>query len=271
MVAVIQPRVVQVAVGPPGGTALEWSQLYISFTVEESTGRTPNKAKVDIYNLSTHSLQWLEQPGQVMQVFAGDSTTPPEIFQGDLNRGKVVTKRAPPNYITTLEAQDGKRVMQGGYFEGSYPAGTTRTKIRVDVLAANGIATGHVGTLPERVYEAPPSFSAPMREVLDELYAGELAQWSIQRGVFQLVALGQPLPGNAPVISSGTGMIGSPDRTDKGVKVSIRGMAPGTFPGGAFVISSRVWGGQARITKLTRKGDSYGKQWQTDLVGVPIG
>jgi len=265
----IPPRLVKVIVGPRvGGVAREWADLFMTFKVSASTGKTPNKAAVEIYNLNAASLQWLEQPEQTLQVLAGE-TIPSSIFFGDLLTGKVRTKRSGADYITTLEAQDGKRVLQLGYFVGSYGAGTTRSQILTDALSANGITVGYVHPLPERIYEAGASYSEPLESVLDDLYAGEVATWSIQDGRFQLVGLGQPVPGTAPIISAQTGMIGSPERTDKGVKVSVD-LAPALKPGGGFVVQSRFWSGSARITALDHVGDREGKKWQTDLVGVPL-
>lgn len=270
MVVASPPRLVRVAVGPiVGGVAREWTEkLYITFAVEKTTGKTPNKAKVEIYNLNAASKQWLEQPEQNMQVLAGVGV-PSMLFFGELLKGKVNTERKAGDWITTLEAQDGKRILQTGWFTGGYPAGATRSQILTDALAANAVRRGYMVPLPERVYESAPSYSAPLESVLDELYAGENATWSIQGGLFQLVGLGQQIPGPAPVISSATGMIGDPKRSDKGVEVSAI-LRPELEPGGGFVVQSKTWSGSARITKIGQHGDTDGQKWQSDLVGAPL-
>ena len=265
---VILPRVVQLNVGPPGGVGRSWSELYIKFEVERTGSRTANKCKVEVYNLSPASLVFLEQPGHVVQLLAGEGV-PTTLFYGELRKGGVETEVKHPNQVTTIKATDGQRILQSGIFSGSYPAGSTRSQILTDVLAAGVIARGYIAPLPERTYQAPVAFSAPTPDVLDELFAGELATWSLQSERFTLLADGQAAPGNAPIISAATGMIGSPKRKDKGVKVSTSQMGA-VAPGGGFVIASRLLNGQYRASKVLDKGDTEGQGWQSDLVGVQL-
>jgi hypothetical protein len=267
---IIQPRVVKVLVGPrAGGVAREFgAPLYIKFDITKTIGKTPNKAKVQIYGLSPASLQWIRQPDMVLQVLAGE-TIPGTIFHGNLITGKVVTKQSGAERITTIESKDGKHLFQSGYFSGSYPAGTTRTQILTDVLAANAVPRGYVAVLPERAYEDEQSYSAPMSAVIDELYSGELVSWSIQSGAFQLLALGQVAAGPVPVISATSGMIEAPKVTDKGVEVKYL-LDGSLLPGGGFVVSSLEWSGAARITKVRLKGDSDGEEWISELLGTPL-
>jgi hypothetical protein len=64
-------------------------------------------------------------------------------------------------------------------------------------------------------------------------------------------------------------MIGSPERTDKGVKVSTSQLGF-VKPGGGFVVESELLDGQYRCTKVNDKADTE-LEWQSDLVGVPVG
>jgi hypothetical protein len=265
---VIAPRIVQIAVGVAGAVGREWDQrFYIKGTVTRTAGKTPNKAKVEIYNLSPASLQFLETPNMVLQVRAGE-TIPGTLFYGDIEKTGVRTKVMHPNQVTTITATDGGRIFQDAYFTGSYPAGTTRTQILTDALAANAIATGHIATLPERVYQAATGYSAPLPDVLDELYAGEPAAWSIQRNAFTLLHDDLPAPGNAPVISVPTGMIGSPERTDKGVKAETNQL--GAFaPGTPFVIKSRLVNGTFKTSKVVDAFDTE-LEWAAKLTGTVL-
>ncbi len=265
---VIAPRIVQIAVGPPGAVGREWNQrFYIKGTVTRTGGRTPNKAKVEIYNLSPASLQFLETPGMVLQVRAG-RTIAGTLFYGDLEKTGVRTKVTHPNQITALTAIDGKRTFQEAYFTASYPAGTTRSQILSDALAANAVAVGHIATLPERVYQAASAFADSLDDVLDELYVGEPAAWSLQAGAFTLLHDDLPVPGNAPIISVATGMIGSPERTDKGVKVETDQL--GAFaPGTPFVIKSRLVNGTYKTSQVIDQFDTE-LDWAAKLTGTVL-
>lgn len=265
---VIQPRIVQVSIGPPGAQGRMWDeQMYIKGEVKRTVGRTPNKATIEIYNLAPASLLFLEQPGMTMQVAVGQGV-PSTLFFGDLDKAGVRTKVSHPNQVTTIKATDGKRAMLDGYFDASYPAGTTRTQIRTDVLAANAVPLGYVAPLPERVYQAAVAFGGTMADVLDELYAGEAAGWSLQAGTFTLLLDDVPGPGNALTVSASTGMIGSPERTDKGVKVSTSQLGA-VAPGNPFTITSRMVNGSYKAGAVTDKFDTE-LEWQADLVGTVI-
>ncbi len=264
----ISPRIVQIAVGVAGAVGREWDQrFYIKGIVTRTAGKTPNKASVDIYNLAPASLQFLATPNLVLQVRAGRGI-PGTLFYGDTDKGGIRTKVSHPNQITTIKATDGGRIFRDAYFSGSYPAGTTRSQIVTDALAANAVAVGHVATLPERVYQASVAFADPLDDALDELYSGEPAAWSIQANVFTLLHDDLPVPGNTPVISVATGMIGSPEPTDKGVKVSTSQL--GEFaPGTPFLVKSRLVNGTYKTTQVVDKFDTE-LEWVAALTGTPI-
>jgi len=264
----IAPRIVQIDVGLAGATGRTWDRsLYIKGDVKRTAGRTPNTAKIELYNLSPASLQFLETPLLKMQVRIG-TTIPNVIFFGGITKGGVRTKVAHPNQITTIDAADGGTILQSAYFAGSYPAGTSRTQILADALAANGVGRGHVAALPERVYQAATAYAAPLPDVLDELYAGEPVEWSLQSRVFTLLHDDLPVPGNALIVSTATGMIGSPDRADKGVKVSTDQCGV-VAPGGPFQVASRLINGNHKATSVHDVFDTE-LQWQANLIGTAL-
>ncbi len=128
---------------------------------------------------------------------------------------------------------------------------------------------GYVASLLERTYQAGFYVNAYTRDALNELFTGEDAVWSIQDGAFHLVATGQLAPGNVPVISAQTGMIGSPERTDKGIKVTTK-LDAMIRPGGGIQVNSRLMSGLYRVTKVAHEGEKLGPTWQTEAVGVPV-
>jgi len=267
-VTIIEPRYTTVTVGPSGGVGRSWTQdFYINCEVERSGASTPNKAKVELYNLTMESIAYLETPGQVLHVQVGQGS-PNTIFYGELRSKGISSQLKQPNRITTLEATDGQAIMQSGYFAGSYPAGTTRSQILVDVLAAGAIPRGYVHPLAERTYQASTAYAAPIWAVLDELYSGEPATWSIQGGKFQLTHDDIARPGNALVISAATGMIGSPERTDRGIKVATSQLGVAS-PGSLISVQSTLITGSYKVTKATARWDTELK-WEDELVAMVI-
>ena len=270
MMAPIPQRIVDIRVGPPGGIGQSWTALYSEVGVEMVSGSTPNHATAAIYNLSGASLQSIELPGQQLQILAGE-TIPGQIFLGDIGNKDVSTTRTGADIVTTIKATDGGRRYREAVLSQSYPAGVTRSVILADVVAAMRVAIGYISpTLVERTYPGATAFVSPARLVLDQLYAPDGGIWSIQSGVLQVLAPGEPTPGNAPLISEQTGMIGLPVADNKGVKVKSL-FLPGVRPNGGFVVTSVHRGsGTYKITKVSHDLNSYGQKWETELTGVPV-
>jgi len=259
-------------VGPAGAPGIMWSDLYIKFSVEKSKGKNPNKAKVELYNLSPASLQLLEMPNLVLRLFAGESV-PSLLFQGDIGKRGIKTVITAPDQVTTIECGDARKATREASFTRSYPAGTPHTLILADLsatLALQGVVVGYVDpTLEPVTYAGGVTFCGKARTALDQLASDLGGEWSIQDGVLNLVSSGSPLPGAAVVISSLSGMRGSPERTNKGISVTTK-LCPQIGCGKIVSVVSKLVTGFYRVTKVSHEGDSRGMSWDTKLEGVPL-
>lgn len=264
----IPRRIVEVRVGLAGQTGRKWNDLFIQVKVERVLGSTPNKAEVKLFNLNQTSIKTLQVPKSTIQVLAGEDV-PGAIFTGDIDQNSVSTTRQGADIVTTVKATDGRRTYRDTIFAQSYPRLTTRTQVLTDVIAAMRVARGYIAPLPERVYQTARYYAAPARHVLDQLFAPDRAVWSIQSGALQVLKAGEAAPGNAPVISERTGMIGIPKRDKNGIQVKNLFLSAAR-PGGPFVVRSKFQGGDFKATKVTHNIDSDGGAWETDLVGVPL-
>lgn len=264
----ILPRIVEVRVGLAGQTGRAWRDLFIQAKVMRVLGSTPNKAEVKLYNLNATSIKTLQVPNSTIQVLAGESV-PGAIFTGDIDQNSVSTTRQGPDIVTTVKATDGRRIYRDTRFVASYPRLTTRTQVLTDVIATMRIARGYIAPLPERVYQTARYYVAPARHVLDQLFAPDRAVWSIQSGALQVLKAGEAAPGNAPVLSEATGMIGIPKKDKNGIQVKSLFLSAAK-PGSPFVVQSKFRGGDYKASKVTHTVDSDGGAWETDLVGVPL-
>jgi hypothetical protein len=268
----ILPRIVQVMVGPAGLPGLMWSEVYIKFSVEKSKGKTPNKAKVELYNLAPSSLAFLEAPSLVLRLFAGESV-PSLLFQGDIGKRQIKTAWNAPDQVTTIECGDARKATREASFNRSYPAGTPHTLILTDLcatLALQGVVVGYVDPALVPVTYAGGFYACgKARNSLSQLCDDLGAEWSIQDGILNIVAEGSPLPGAAVVISALSGMRGSPERTDKGISVATK-LCPQIGCGRIVSVVSKVVTGFYRVTKASHEGDSRGMSWETKLEAVPL-
>lgn len=266
--ALPQPKV-EVRVGPPGSTnAKRWVDQYIQFRVKRTANRKPNTAQIKLYNLGKDSLEYLKTPGLVAVLLAGDDY-PASMFTGDIGKRGVITKRAGADLVTTLKVGDGRRVYREAWFSKSFPPGTGRDLMIQQVIAEMGLPIGSLGTVPPFTFAGPTAFNAPAREVLTELLEIDQSAWMIQDGAVYLFALGETLPGNAILVSTDTGLMGSPDVTDKGVNFKVR-LNPVIRERSLIQLRSREVTMALRVATVDQSGDSYARSWETKVQARPL-
>ncbi len=263
----IPQRIVEVRIGLPGAVALAFRDLFIDATIKRGNGGTPNKATINISNISQGTLALLEQPGLVVQVLAGlDIPTP--IFTGDIGSRGMISKITGPVRVTRIEAADGRRIYKRARFSRSYPAQTTRDVILPDLLASFAIPVGPLPPLPPVSYPAGYAFGGNARAALTELLDGD-AIWSIQDGAMHLALAGQPMPGNALLITPATGMRGTPERTKRGLKVSIP-VANQARINQPVVVQSAEVTGEYRAVSVEHRFDNRAGPWDTNLEVIAL-
>jgi hypothetical protein len=88
-------------------------------------------------------------------------------------------------------------------------------------------------------------------------------EWSIQDGQLQVLNVGQPLAGQAILISESSGMVGSPSVDTKGVLAFTTLMIPGIKPGIPVSVQTETpnTSGGYRIISVEYKGDTMGQEW----------
>lgn len=266
----LPPRLVEVRVGPPGGAGKSWKDpLFIEFEVPRTSGRAPSKSKAKLHMLGPDSLQWLDQPGMLLYILAGEGVSQ-QLFAGDIASNGVKTKKTGPNWVTTIDAADGRRKYRDTIFSKSYPPGITLDVILADLITALGIPLAYKSSLlPPVTFAGGWAFSGRARDALSELLDPIGASWSIQNGSLQILAALEPAPGNAILISPNTGMHGSPERSDKGVVVTTT-LTPAMAPGLPFTLQSIFVTGSYKATTVLHKGNSRGLEWKTKITGVPL-
>lgn len=264
---IIPERIIEVRIGPPGGQGrLFRSPFHIEAEIELTSGRKPNKATVKLYNISKDSVAYVGQTGNVVQVSAGVGVVA-QIFHGDVTTRLVSTVEKDGNRVTTIKAGDGQRRWREADVSLSYPPGIERGVVLGEVLAGMSLPTGYVAQLPAKTYANGWAFVGRARDALDDLLDGQ-ASWSIQDGAVQILLDGERVPGNALVVSAATGLIGSPERADKGVKFSF-GLNSMLRPGRGVLVQSKWYQGELKLTKVHHKA-SVTEHWQSDCMGVPI-
>lgn len=245
--------------------------LRVVFKVEASLGNAANTAEIAVYNLAETTRAKLSEDNVLTSLEVGYSGQSSEIFVGELEAGKSV--RDGVNWVTSFQATDkGKALRQGRI---NYSVKTTSMGDLLDrVVAALGIGVGNAKEQIARgnLRGALESFangvvlSGPAKKELDRLVKTFGFDWSVQNGQLQLLAPDDAIePGDAIVLDSDRGMIGSPESGENGI-VEVRSLLiPQLTPGRVVALSSRQVSGFYRIEKTTYSGDTWGQDWYADL------
>lgn len=250
--------------------------LRITFNVEKGDAKTPNQAEVTILNLSDNSRSAIQEKGAACIIEAGYVNNTSQIFAGDLQYAS--TKRSGPDWVTTFQTGDGSAKYRGARISESLPKGTQLTQAIEKAAGALGVGLGNA---VEKIQEG--NFRGGLQEFargvvlqgrasdeLDKLLKTAGLQWSIQDGQLQLLRANETTDDQAVVISSGTGMIGSPEVGEKG-EVTVRTLLQGLIrPGGRVQLETEELNGLFKVGRVNHVGDTWGNDWYTELEAKPL-
>lgn len=238
---------------------------YFVVDVEQTKRSRPNKATVTIYNLGPGSIAWLETEAKLIEVVSSESL----LYRGNLR--KVRSQLKMPDLTTEITCADGGSAYRDATLSRSYSPGVTSTTVLADLAGALGMATEKLGTIDEVVFESGHFIDGKVRDAIDELAESIGVEWSIQDGVLQLLGADAPKTGG-PLIKSGSGLVGSPERMDKGkgktkkTGISLQTLLmPQLKPGKLFKLESRLINGWYRVTRSVHKASSDGGTWESSI------
>lgn len=258
----IEPRIVTALIGPPGGAGVLFTQEYMAGSVKSYKGSKPNECTHTIHNLSETTIAQLEVPNQVLQVKAG-TTFVGELFKGSVTTRGVVTKNDIPNRTTTITAKDGRRTYRDTKVAKAYPPGTTIQSVVLDLLALTGLPVGTGSVYPPGTFPGGWAHQGLWRQAMVEILLPLGFYWTIQGGVIYVLNVASTAPGNVPLVSPATGMIGSPTRTKKGCNVaSVLNSA--IIAGRGIQVQSQFFNGLYRNAVVSTKYNTDGTDWRTD-------
>lgn len=189
----------------------------MQFEIVKTPGRTPNGAKVLIFNLSQETEGRMLGEGAEVIVTVGYADTVETVFRGQLRHR--FSYRQDSDRILQLDAADGDKDFRDAFVNKTFSAGTTTAQI-VDHLIAlcPGTIKGTV-LVANKTLPRARTMCGMVRDFLESIARDNNAHWSIQDGAHNIVPANTTLPIEAIKISAETGMLNAPELTDKGVKV----------------------------------------------------
>lgn len=272
--------------------------LRTSFMVRKSLkANESNTCDLSLYNLSDATRKIIEQSAQR----AGNAASPPNafskattqtvnvipvridagyvghtstIFLGEMRSAQTVTDG--PDDITELNAGEGDAAALIARINKSFPAGSTAMQVVSSLLTQMNVGQGNLASAVSTLSGAPlfqqgavlkGSASRIMRDVCRSVGL----EFSIQRGMAQFLLAGQPLSGSAYLLSSSTGLIGSPSVDTANIMSCVSLMFPGLVPGAPIQVNAKFVQGTYRILSTEITGDTSSLEWYTKIEAAAFG
>jgi len=259
-------RVARLVLGS-NGSGVDLSGLRIRFVITKTSASTANEAKIEVYNVSPEHSSLFIKAGTDILLMAGYEGNEQMIFTGQVRRG---TRRVEGvDRILVIESGDGDSAIDSATVNKTLEKGCTNDDIASECQAAMGVPTGHTDKLDDKPHARGKTVSGKASEVMDRVVVRHDAQWSIQDGQLVMLKGDNTRPNAVWLISDDTGMLGSPEETEDGLKVSTL-LNPAYLIGGVAKVESVYINGGIRIEKIEHSGDTHGAEWASKLEGIRV-
>ena len=292
-------RKLTLAVGNAAGQATDFSNQRCVFSVRRGDFQTPNSCDVRIYNLSQKTANSLTDPAQFTQVAiqAGYEGNFGLIFRGTIKQVRLGRVDARDSYVD-ITAADGDEAYNFSPMALSLAAGSTpKSDLQAFIrsMAEAGVSQGYAPQFSESGRVRGRVFYGLTRDELRQFAKDNDVVWSIQDGQLTLIPQVSYIPGEVPVISPQTGLLGIPEQTQNGIlmrvllnpslkigqRVLLQSNAINQYRYGLDVQSQATNPLLARsiktsadgtyyVMKADHNGDTRGNDWYTQLTCLAV-
>lgn len=200
---------------------LDLSELRIKFVVKRSDTMTPNVADIRVYNLQEETAIRIRKEFTRVVLQAGYEANFGVIFAGNIKQVILGRESATDTFIDII-AGDGDRAYNFAIVNQTLAAGATQTdqiNAAANGMAAKGVTQGHIGDMPTESLPRGKVMYGNSKDYLRNVAQTSNKSWSIQDEQITFVSNKSYLPGERVVLTSKTGMIGTPNQTNEGVNV----------------------------------------------------
>jgi len=198
---------------------LDLSELRCKFVVKRSDTMTPNVADIRVYNLEEKTAIRIRNEFKRVILQAGYEGNYGVIFQGNIKQVIIGRESATDTFIDIV-AGDGDRAYNFAVVNATIAAGGTQLdqiQAAVGTMAEKGVTAGHIGDTPAETLPRGKTMWGNARNYLRDVAQTSDKTWSIQDEKVTFVSKKSYLPGERVVLTSKTGMIGTPQQTNEGV------------------------------------------------------
>ncbi|WP_407488448.1 baseplate hub protein [Acinetobacter baumannii] len=249
---------VQINNGQPD--ALDLSDFRIVFHVGQATTSTPKAAEFYIYNMSESTMNRLagvnnERIDTTVILECGYLLGPMEVvFKGRVFQFRRGRDNPTDTWLCIL-AQSGDKLKSTALVNQCIPAGTTINdsgKILIAEANKQGVESGDLVELRQQQYPRGRVFFGSLEQNLRQFYEENNMLIDFSDDTLSMVPVASYIPVPVQILTAKTGMVGMPQLTSEGLKVT------------CLLNPKMKWGGRVQVdmTNLQTEGFdiSYGGQ-----------
>lgn len=251
--------------------------LSVSFRVERSRLKEPNKAEVTLRNLNEQNRAAVQSKRVAVVIEAGHVDNTFQLFSGELEFGS--NRLDGTDWLTHLQAGDGTTAFKSSRINTSIKGPAPLTSVVERLSSALKDAGLGLGNLPEKTSSSRGSLiefakgivlSGKTEKVFSEVMKAMGFSWSIQDGKIQVLEPNETIGDTVAFLSPSTGLIGSPDAGEDGIVKARALLTPNAEPGRRVSVESATVEGFFRVEKAIYTGDTWGNDWYADLELKPL-
>lgn len=205
-------------VGLPGGEGVELDEkFHIAFNLKRTGGTSSNEGTVTITGLADSTIKKMEQPGAVCIMKGGYRQDHGSVtfYSGSVMR--LEEARNDTDDDTTLFLMDSVIPLRDAKISGSFPPNTSALKILDYVAGQFGLPIRKNLKIADRQMVRPFAFNGRARNAMTEICQFLGLEWSAQANEIQIIKKGDVYSDVAVVLSSATGLIGTPKPKAKNI------------------------------------------------------
>lgn len=264
-------RKIGLLIAGSSGDALDLSGFRVVFSVEKTAAEQPNKAKIEIWNLSDTTASML-LTGKMTRIVlqAGYVDNSAVLFDGNIIAAKRI--RQGTDVIVSIDAGDGDKSYSFAVVQQSIASGYSSAdvaKASVTELQAKGARGASVDAIKaETKFPRGRVMFGAARKFAREVAKTTECQWSIQDGQVVFCKVKSATEGaQAFLLSPSSGLVGAPTVDKDGVKAACC-LNPQLHIYDPIQIHSEFVDGTYKILTVKHSGDTHGNAWTTEISGT---
>lgn len=275
------------------GSGLDLGSLRVVFKIKKSDAQTPNTAEIRVYNLAENTARQIKKEFTKVTLQAGYESNYGVIFEGNIKQVRLGRENGVDTYID-IAAGDADDAYNYAVVNTTLAAGAKQSdqvNAASNSMAAKGVGKGYIADAGGQALPRGKVMYGMARDYLRQSAESSDTTWSVQDGKLQLVPRTSFLPNQAVLLTSKTGLVGTPEQTNDGikarcllnpllkvgvrVKIDEKDVAEAKLPdtskdNQANKPAAIASDGQYRLLVVEHTGDSRGNDWYSDLICLDV-